>query len=149
MIYGDGNQLKELEERVKNEHLNTVKLKGYVNRQYVPFILSKSSVNMLNYSQGQYNWTRGNSSNKLFEYMASGKPIISTVHMGYSIIKKYNCGVELDEDSPQALAEQIMRFHDMDASERNQMGENAREGAKDFDFGVLTEKLIEVVESVI
>lgn len=148
LIYGDGSQLAELQERVKNEHLDNVKMKGFVNRQYVPYILSKSSINMLNYAQNQYNWTRGNSSNKLFEYMASGKPIISTVHMGYSIIKRYNCGVELDEDTPEALAEEIMRFHDMKPEERDQIGKNAREGANDFDFSVLTEKLIKVIESV-
>ena len=148
LIYGDGGQLAELQERVRDERLDHVKMKGFVNRQYVPYILSKSSVNMLNYAQNQYNWTRGNSSNKLFEYMASGKPIISTVHMGYSIIKRYNCGVELDKDTPEALAEQIMRFHDMDAEERDQIGKNARNGANDFDFSVLTQKLIKVIESV-
>lgn len=149
LIYGDGGQLNELKERVKNEDIDNVKLKGFVNRQYVPYILSKSSVNMLNYAQNQYNWTRGNSSNKLFEYMASGKPIISTVHMGYSIIKRYNCGVELDEDTPNALVNQIMRFHDMNPKERDQIGLNASVGAKDFDFSVLTEKLIRVIESVV
>ena len=129
--------------------IDTVKLKGYVNRQYVPYILSKSSINMLNYSQGQYNWSRGNSSNKLFEYMASGKPIISTVHTGYSIIKKYNCGVELDEDTPEALAKEIIRFHDMDVAQRDEIGRNAKNGAKDFDFSVLTDKLLKVIEGVV
>ena len=149
LIYGDGNELPNLQERVKNEKLDTVKLKGYVNRQYVPYILSKSSINMLNYSQGKYNWSRGNSSNKLFEYMASGKPIISTVHMGYSIIKKYNCGVELDEDTPEALAKEIIRFHDMDVAQRDEIGRNAKNGAKDFDFSVLTDKLLKVIEGVV
>lgn len=149
LIYGDGGQLAELQERVKDEHLDSVKMKGFVNRQYVPYVLSKSSINMLNYAQNQYNWTRGNSSNKLFEYMASGEPIISTVHMGYSIIKRYDCGVELDEDTPEALVEQIIRFHDMTREERDRIGKNARQGANDFDFGVLTEKLIEVIEEVV
>lgn len=149
LIYGDGGQLAELQERVKDEHLDNVMMKGFVNRQYVPYILSRSDINMLNYAQNQYNWTRGNSSNKLFEYMASGKPVISTVHMGYSIIKRYDCGVELDEDTPEALAEQIMRFHDMSKEERNKIGENARKGADDFDFSALTGKLIKVIESVV
>lgn len=149
LIYGEGIQLPYLQERVEKEKLDNVKLKGYVNRQYIPYILEHSSINMLNYSQGQYNWTRGNSSNKLFEYMASGKPIISTVHMGYSIIKKYNCGVELEEDTPKALAEEIIKFHDMSKDSREKIGRNARAGAKDFDFTVLTEKLIKVIESVV
>ncbi len=149
LIYGDGSELTNLQERVKNENIDIVKLKGYVNRQYVPYILSKSSINMLNYSQGQYNWARGNSSNKLFEYMASGKPIISTVRMGYSIIKKYNCGVELGEDTPEALANEIIGLHDMNDEDMKQMGHNAAVGAKDFDFNVLTDKLIKVIESVL
>ena len=149
LIYGDGIELPKLRERIKKEHIDNVKLKGFVERKYIPYILSRSSINLLNYSQGQYNWTRGNSSNKLFEYMASGKPIISTVHMGYSIIKRYNCGIELDEDTPEALAKQIIRFHDMSKDERDRIGQNAREGANDFDFSVLTDKLINVIESVI
>lgn len=149
LIYGNGIQLKELQERVKNEHLDNVKMKGYIARKYIPFILCHSSVNILNYAQNQYNWTRGNSSNKLFEYMASGKPIISTVHMGYSIIKKYNCGVELPEDTPEALANEIMKFHDMNKEMLAKIGCNARKGVEDFDFRVLTEKLIGVINSVL
>ena len=41
-----------------------------------------------------------------------------------------------------------MYFHDMKKEERDQIGKNAREGAKDFDFGILTEKLMKVIESV-
>ena len=149
LIFGEGVELAKLRERVRKENITNVKLKGFVDRRYIPYILSRSSINMLNYAQGQYNWTRGNSSNKLFEYMASGKPIISTVHMGYSIIKRYNCGVELDEDTPEALAEQIIFFHGMSMEERDKIGQNGKEGAKDFDFRVLTEKLIGVIESVV
>ena len=81
------NQKGILEKRIAEEGLTNIKMKGFVNKQFIPYILSKSSVNILNYSNTQYNWSRGNSSNKLFEYMASGKPIISTVKMGYSIIE--------------------------------------------------------------
>lgn len=148
LVFGNGSELSALKERVKNEKISNVKLKGFVERKYIPNILSKSSVNILNYAQHQYNWSRGNSSNKLFEYMASGKPIISTVCMGYSIINRYQCGVELEEDTPEALAEQVMRFHDMSEEQLARMGANARNGAKDFDIGVMTQKLVKVIESV-
>lgn len=149
LIYGEGNQLEELKNRVMKENIQNVKFKGYINRQYVPYILSKSSINILNYSQNQYNWSRGNSSNKLFEYMASGKPIISTVKMGYSIIDKYKCGVELDQDSPENLAEEIIKFYEMDRIEYDVYGENAKKGAKEFDFVNLTDKLLRVINEVL
>ena len=148
LIFGNGGQLEELKERVEKEQINNVRFKGYINRQYIPYVLSKSAVNILNYSQNQYNWSRGNSSNKLFEYMASGKPIISTIHMGYSIINKYQCGMELDDDTAESLANAIIEFHDMDIDLYNKMGMNGKAGAKDFDFDILTDKLLAVVEQV-
>ena len=149
LIYGDGNQKEILENRVRDENISNVKIKGYVNKKYIPYILSKSSVNLLNYSNTQYNWTRGNSSNKLFEYMASGKPIISTVKMGYSLIKKYQCGVELESGSPEDLAQAILEIKNMPAEEYELLGENAKKGAENFDFKILTEKLIDVINDVV
>ncbi len=148
LIYGDGNQKKMLEKRVIDEGFTNVKMKGYVNKQYIPYILSKSSVNILNYSQTQYNWARGNSSNKLFEYMASGKPIISTVKTGYSIIEKYNCGIELENSTPEDLAKAILQIKEMPNDKYKMMSENAKNGANDFDFKILTNKLIHVIDSV-
>lgn len=148
LIYGDGNQRKILEDRVVAEKIDNVKIKGFVNKKYIPYILSKSSLNILNYSQNQYNWVRGNSSNKLFEYMASGKPVISTVKMGYSILGKYNCGLELENASAQELTDAILKVKNMTEEEYKSMGDNAKKGAEDFDFKVLTDKLINVIETV-
>lgn len=148
LIYGDGNEKDMLEKRIANENINNVKIKGFVNKKYIPYILSKSSVNILNYSQVNYNWARGNSSNKLFEYMASGKPIISTVKMGYSIINKYKCGLELDNASDEELANAILKIKKMKQDEYDKLSENAKNGALDFDFKILTQKLIKVIEDV-
>lgn len=148
LIYGDGNQKDMLEKRVADESLTNVKIKGFVNKQLIPYILSKSTVNLLNYSHTQYNWARGNSSNKLFEYMASGKPIISTVKMGYSILDKYKCGIELENSTPEELADVILEIKSMSKEQYAMLGENAKKGAEDFDFKVLTKKLIEVINTV-
>lgn len=148
LIYGDGNQRGMLEERIINEKLKNVKMKGFINKRFIPYVLSKSSVNILNYSNTQYNWARGNSSNKLFEYMASEKPIISTVKMGYSILEKYRCGLELENGTPQELAMAILDMKNMPVEEYRVMGQNAKTGAKDYDFKKLTEKLIDVIEEV-
>lgn len=146
LLYGDGNQKEMLEKRVVDEGLSNVKMKGFVNKRCIPYILSKSSVNILNYSPIQYNWARGNSSNKLFEYMASGKPIISTVKMGYSIIDKYKCGLELERGSAEELANAIITIKRMSEESYQELGRNAKAGVADFDFKILTRKLIKVIE---
>ncbi len=148
LIFGGGSQLEEMQKRVAQEKLTNVVLKGFVEKRYIPYILSRSSVNILNYSQAQYNWSRGNSSNKLFEYMASGKPVISTVKMGYCILDRYQCGFSLEECTPEALAKEILRIYNLPEETYARMAENAKEGAKDFDFSVLTERLYQVIRSV-
>src|SRR5699024_2696538 len=123
-------------------------LKGRVEKKYIPFILSRSSINLLNYSQKQYNWKRGNSSNKLFEYLASGKPILSTVKMGYSFIEKYNCGIELNSPSPEELAKNIVEIKNMSKESYTKLSYNAKNAAKNFDFEKLTSDLENVLSFV-
>lgn len=149
LIYGNGDHQKFLENRIKKENINNVKLKGHVDNKYIPYTLSKSDINLLNYSQNNYNWSRGNSSNKLFEYMASGKPIISTVKMGYSIIEKYNCGIELESEDPKELITAIEYFKNLPEEEIKKIGINGKNGAKDFDYQNLSNKFSKVIENTI
>lgn len=143
-IYGQGIEEDKLKSLIESKALTNVKLKGFINKKYIPYILSKSSVNILNYSQSEYNWARGNSSNKLFEYMASGKPIISNVKMGYCLLEKYNCGLVTSNNSASALANQILKVYELSNNDYQQLCENAANGAKDFDFCKLTDKLEDV-----
>ena len=148
-IYGDGSELEKLRQRVVNEKLNNIVIKGFVEKKYIPYILSKADVTVLNYAQDKYNWSRGNSSNKLFEYMASGKPVISTVKMGYSIINRYHCGIELDDNTPEELAKAIMEFKNMPKDRYKIYCDNAIAGAKEFDFKKLSKRLYGILDNVI
>lgn len=149
IIYGEGNQLQQLKERTEKEHIQNVKFKGYVNKQNIPYILSQSSLNILNYSQTLYNWSRGNSSNKLFEYMAAGKPIISTVKMGYDIIEKYEVGISLEQYDSKIFANEILKMKNLSSKEYKKYSNNALKAAEEFDFKELTNKLINIIEELI
>lgn len=145
LIYGDGSCINDIQAQITKDNLANVKLKGYVQNKYIPYILSRSSVNVLHYSAADYNWSRGNSSNKLFEYMASGRPIISTVKMGYSLLEKYRCGITSDSNTPESIAEAIKKIKDMSEAEYSALCDNAKKAAQDFDFEVLTAKLTDVI----
>jgi len=149
IIYGDGSQKNQIDKKILEYRLDNVIMKGFVNKKYIPYILSKSSVNILNYSQSSYNWSRGNSSNKLFEYMASGKPIISTVKMGYSPFKKYNMGIELEDAKAQDIAEAIIKIKNMDKEKYELLSHNALEAAKEFDFKKHTNDLIKIITKIL
>lgn len=145
LIYGSGNEKNRIENRISDEKIHNVILKDRVDKKYIPFILNQSSINLLNYSQKQYNWKRGNSSNKLFEYLASGKPVLSTVKMGYSFIEKYDCGFEIDNPKPIELAKKINEIKQIPKNDYNKLSINARKASENFDFSKLTEDLENVI----
>lgn len=145
LIYGNGSCVDELKRRIKDEHISNVKLKGYINNKYVPSVLKRSSLNILNYSGSAYNWSRGNSSNKLFEYLASGKPVVSTVKMGYDLLERYSCGVSADPTTAQNIAEKILFIKNLSHEDYSEYCTNARIAAEEFDIPVLTEKYLRVM----
>lgn len=148
LIYGQGIEQDMLQKMIDEGKLTNVKLKGFVNKRNIPFILNRSSVNILNYSQSQYNWSRGNSSNKLFEYMASSKPIISNVKMGYCLLSKYSCGLITEDNSGKTLATEILKIYNLNSEKYMDLCHKSRQAAEDFDFKVLTNKLEDVFSYV-
>lgn len=149
LVFGTGNCVDALQKRIDDEKINNVKLKGYVDNQFIPSILKNSSLNLLNYSGTAYNWSRGNSSNKLFEYLASGKPVLSTVKMGYDIIEKYNCGLSVEHTTPDNIAEKIRKIKEMDTDAYLEMCKNARSAAEAFDIPKLSSKYLSEVNRIV
>ena len=149
LIYGGGENLEELRQNCKMNGLTNCLFKGPVPKKSIPYILSKSDLNLLNYdlkSIGVYKY--GSSQNKLFDYMASGHPILSNVTIAHSLIQKYHCGRDDTLPDAEAYANAVLRFYHMDDAARRIMGANARRAAEDYDFKRLTDKLIAIIESL-
>lgn len=140
LIYGDGNERADLENECKKLQLDNIVFKGKVDKKYIPYILSKSNLNILNYKQAS-TWKYGGSQNKQFEYLASGRPICANVKMGYSIINEYKCGIEEDIDTVDRYVEIIKMYSNMSETEYKQQCENAVEAAKKYDYNILGMKI--------
>lgn len=140
LIYGDGPDRLMLEKKVQNEHITNVLFKQkWVTPEYVPFILSRASLNLLNYTKG---WAPyGGSMNKMFMAIASGKPILCNAGMGYSPIRSYNLGIDRYFPTSQEYAEGILSFYKMENTEYEQLCQNCIKAAADFDCFKLARNL--------
>lgn len=152
IIYGDGPDKNRLETIVKEHGLDNVIFKGFINKRYIPYVLSKSNVNILNLKPSttqQY----GNSSNKLFEYFASGNPVIANIREGkYPIISKYNCGVVVEPNSLDEYVHAIISMYDMyknAPTEFKKYQTNARKTAQIFDMKNMNENFEKVITQLI
>lgn len=143
LIYGDGTDKENLEKYCVVNNINNVVFKGKVEKNRVPYILSKSDLNIIHFDNNKIK-KYGASLNKMFEYFASGKPTVSDCEFGYDLIKRYNCGIVVDQATSEQLARTIIQFSNMPEKEYGQYCKNAITAAQDYDFKRLTDKLIEL-----
>lgn len=144
MIHGAGDQVETLKEYCRNESITQVTLYGRIEKKDIPYVLTHSDLCVLCY-QNTPLLRFGGSMNKMFEYFASGRPVITNVKMGHSFIQEYGCGLELNTNDPEKLAEAIVDFYKMDQEKRNEIGNKARNVALLYDINELAKTMYEVV----
>ena len=145
LIWGDGDERPMLEQRVKDENIGNVVFKGWVEKKFVPSIVSRADVNYIDpFSDSVSKY--GISSNKLFEYFAAGKPILVQARERYNPVKTYHAGICLQSLTATDLAAQIDAFAQMDEAGYQGYCVGASAAAKEFDFKKLTDTLMNVIE---
>lgn len=144
LIYGDGEERESLELLVHKYELHNVAFKGKIPKKYIPNILKNSYATLLHNTSTKLD-KYGQSQNKFYEYLAAGRPIVQTYFTGYSVIEKEDCGICIQNQTPENIAEAIINMASKE-SEANVNGENAKKIAQNYDFKILTDKLINIIE---
>ena len=144
-IYGDGSDRQFLEEYVKENHISNVIFKEKrIPYEDCAWVVSQSKVNVINYENGFGHY--GASSGKLFLYLAAGKPICCNIKLNYSLISKYNLGVEGCLDTPEQYANAIRFLAEQSEEEYEAMCQRVRSCAQQFDYKNLATKELEILE---
>ena len=143
LIYGDGDERQTLMDYCsENEISNVVFKEKWIKPQFVPYVVSCAYVNILNYTKGFGKY--GGSQSKLFQYLASGRPICCNLNMGYNPITRYNCGISNAYNSSEEYAQAISSLIMLSPKEYNDMCDRARRAAKEYDYSFLTQKLVDL-----
>jgi glycosyltransferase involved in cell wall biosynthesis len=141
LLWGGGRDKEWLEKQAHEKNLDNMVIKGSVPREYIPYILRSADVNFLHYPEYD-NWKYGGSQNKLFEYLASGKPILYDFEFGYNPIKNFEAGIKSATQDPGDIVDAMIYMQKMTQDQKMKMGENARRAANNFDYRKLTDRLI-------
>ncbi len=145
IIYGDGPEKEVLEQYCLDNNVDNIIFKGRVEKKYIPYVLSKSDLNIFHFKQSVLK-RYGASLNKMFEYFASGKPTLADCEFRYDLIKKYNAGLVLDMATPEELAGGIIQVKNFERNKYDLYCENAKKAASDYDFKKLVKELINIIE---
>ena len=144
LIWGAGEELDELREIVDRRGIRNVSFKGRVDKKKIPSILSNSDALFLDPFDEKIS-RYGISSNKLFEYFASGKPILMSKLPGHNPADGYHCSITY-VNSPEDVARAIQQLFSFSEQEKEAMRTGALKAAEAYSYDVLSEKLESILE---
>ena len=147
LIYGDGDDREPLICYCQEHQLENVKFKDkWIAPKFVPYVLSQSYLNILNYTAqfGKY----GISSSKMFQYMAAEKPIVCNVDIMFSDIVYHQIGVCHDMKDARDYADAITTILDMPEEKYSSMCLRAREAVKEYDYPYLAKQMSDIIEKL-
>lgn len=125
VLVGDGTEKARLAERASTLGLDSVQFCPPVKKQYVAAILSTADCLVVCVPRHDV-FRYGISLNKLFDYMASGKPIVLAGDVPNDLVKDANAGMTVPGDSPQRLADALLEMARRPRNEILRLGRNGR-----------------------
>ena len=140
-LYGEGPRKAGLVARATRLGLQNVSFEAAVESRDVPRIAAEADafvITVLN-RPGLYRY--GVSMNKLFDYMAAGRPVVIAMDAPSNPIQEACAGITVAPEDAGALADGIERLLSLSAEARRKLGENGRRYVElNHDFGVLAAK---------
>lgn len=144
LIWGDGDERPALEQRVIDEKIDNVVFKGKVEKKYIPHIVSQADFNFAHNTPSPL-FRFGISFNKIFDYFAAGKPILTDFPCPYNPVIEVNAGCAVENAASGEVAQAIEKMATLEEKNYMNFCSNALHAAEVYDFKNLTRKLIEII----
>ena len=124
-LLGNGPEKETLMEMVKDKNISNVYFHDAVPKNKVGIFLSKMDALYIGWHCSKI-YRFGISANKLFDYLASAKPIIHSVDAGNDPVLEAKAGISVKPENPKEIADAILKLYKMPESKRNELGQNGR-----------------------
>ena len=147
-IIGNGNRLKKVKEVSLQLKTTNVTFKPGVPKAEMPQTLNEYAIGVVCFAP--YKILETNSANKLYDYLASGLPVVIN-YKGWQadLLEKYQCGLSSDQKDNESLASNLELLA-TNPNLRQKMSENAVLLAKDlFDRKKLASDLMEIMQTLL
>ena len=149
ILVGDGPEKPRLMALAEELGLHNVEFRDPVPKTEIPRVLSEADAFIVQLGGAEvYRW--GISSNKLFDFMAAGRPVFSSAEAPLNPVNEARCGFTIPPRNSEALAEATIQLYRMSPEERAEMGKRGREYVeKHHDIRKLAVRLEEVLQSLV
>lgn len=124
-VVGDGPMKQTLEELCKKWALTNIFFYGSLPKTEALQMIKGADVLYFSLTDSPI-FRYGISSNKLFDYLSSGKPILFASNSGNNPVQEAGAGITVTAEDPYAVSEGIKTFLKMTQEERSVMGKNGK-----------------------
>jgi len=145
VLIGDGPCKDQLQQMVQVKGLDNVKMLPAVPKKSIPNLLNAADALVITLRSVDL-FSYGVSPNKIFEYMASGKPILCAVNGEMAdLVTRANAGVAVKSEDPEAIVGAVISLMENDKG-RSIYGANGRKFVeKNFSRSRIVEGLISIL----
>lgn len=139
-IMGEGAERDNLEARARELGLENVRFRPSVPKDQVHDALAEADAFLMILTDSPV-FRHGISPNKLFDYLAAGRPVVFAVNTPVNPVAAAGAGVTADPASATSLAEAVEQLAALPVSEREAMGRRGRRYVEEHhDVAVLAER---------
>ncbi|WP_030482963.1 glycosyltransferase family 4 protein [Nocardioides aequoreus] len=124
LVVGDGSLRQQYVDAYGS--LDNLTFVPRVPKDAVGSLLARCDLLYLSTRPGEL-WRYGQSLNKLVDYMLAGKPILASFSGHPSMVDEARCGTFVPAGDAVAVAREVERYRDMEATERDAIGQRGRE----------------------
>ena len=147
---GDGPLKPELEKKVKKMGLHNVHFEDAVPKSKIPMIAAQANAFVIIVHSLDCLTRFGMSPNKLFDYMAAGRPILIASKAANNPVKEAACGISVASDNAELIAEKIYELTITPHSNLEKMGQKGRNYLEQHhDYIKLASTLSDLLDSTV
>ncbi len=144
-LIGNGSEKRSLIKKVKRENICNVTFLDPIAKSQIANVLKYSDL-LLHCLKPMNILKYGLSSNKVFDYLASGKPTIVSTNINNNFIQESDIYFPIEAGNVKSLAETILKVQKMTSQERKYFGANGRHYVEKYHSSkVLAEKLEKIL----
>ncbi len=125
ILVGSGPLKETLKAQINDNRLKNVHILPYASGKLSQSILDSSSATIICWKDLEI-YLFGTSAAKFSTYLKAGKPIIQAYSGSFDYVKKYNLGVSVPAENPEALAKQITKMKEMSPKRLENFGNRAK-----------------------
>jgi glycosyltransferase involved in cell wall biosynthesis len=125
-LIGQGPLKQELMAQASRLGLDNVAFELPVAKSEIPALAAQADAFVIAVLALPKLYRYGISMNKLFDYLAAGRPIVIASSAGNNPVADADAGVTVEPGQPEALAQAIIEIASLVPSEREQMGQRGR-----------------------